>query len=191
MTHFSTFAVLPATLFSTLVRGGGPRRSDCRAEWQVVNPTNTPFRDAQGEVSGLQTCRDGDATCDGDGAADGVCTFRLAVCLNPVDEGAPTCTADAVAAYALARPTPAAGASLDRANARGLVDALVALGGVRGGARRNVVRFMPPLAGSQCSPLVAFRVPTRGRGMRVVQGRARGASGRSDADTLRLRCLPQ
>ena len=191
VTHFSTFAVLPATLFSTLVRGGGPRRSDCRAEWQVVNPTNTPFRDAQGEVSGLQTCRDGDATCDGDGAADGVCTFRLAVCLNPVDEGAPTCTADAVAAYALARPTPAAGASLDRANARGLVDALVALGGVRGGARRNVVRFMPPLAGSQCSPLVAFRVPTRGRGMRVVQGRARGASGRSDADTLRLRCLPQ
>src|SRR5439155_655610 len=62
---------------------------------------------------------------------------------------------------------------------------------VRGGARRNVVRFMPPLAGSQCSPLVAFRVPTRGRGMRVVQGRARGASGRGDADTLRLRCLPQ
>src|SRR5438094_136102 len=83
VTHFSTFAVLPATLFSTLVRGGGPRRSDCRAEWQVVNPTNTPFRDAQGEVSGLQTCRDGDATCDGDGAADGACTFRLAVCPHP------------------------------------------------------------------------------------------------------------
>src|SRR5206468_3885358 len=111
VTHFSAFAVLPATLFSTLVRGGGPRRSDCRAEWQVVNPTNTPFRDAQGEVSGLQTCRDGDATCDGDGAADGVCTFRLAVCLNPVDEGAPTCTAEAVAASALARPTRCGGAA--------------------------------------------------------------------------------
>src|SRR2546428_786126 len=26
-----------------------------------------------------QACRDGDATCDGDGAADGPCTFRVAV----------------------------------------------------------------------------------------------------------------
>jgi len=35
-----------------------------------------------------------------------------------------------------------------------------------------------------------LRVPTRGKG-RVVHGRARGASGRSDADTLRLRGLPR
>ncbi|TMA34222.1 MAG: hypothetical protein E6J83_18375 [Deltaproteobacteria bacterium] len=142
-------------------------------------------------MSGLQTCRDGDATCDGDGAADGRCAFRVAVCLNPSDAGLPTCRADAVAAYALVRPTPATGASVDRANARALVDALVALGGVRGGPRRNVVRFAPPLAGSRCSPLAAVRVPTRGKGERVVRGRARGASGRSDADTLRLRCLPR
>src|SRR5262249_34029492 len=32
-----------------------------------------------------QTCRDGDPGCDADGAADGVCTMRVALCANVFD----------------------------------------------------------------------------------------------------------
>src|SRR5207244_10576313 len=60
ITDFSTFALLPATSFAALVEGGGAARTDCLAEWLVVNPTNTPFRDKRGRVNGVQSCPDGD-----------------------------------------------------------------------------------------------------------------------------------
>ena len=82
ITDLSTFALLPATSFAALVEGGGAARTDCAAEWQVVNPTNTPFRDRRGRVSNMQSCHDGDSLCDGDGAVNGSCTFRVQVCIN-------------------------------------------------------------------------------------------------------------
>jgi len=190
ITDFSTFALLPATNFAALVEGGGVARTDCLAEWLVVNPTNTPFRDRRGRVSNIQSCHDGDSLCDGDGAVNGSCTFRVAICLDESDPGLPACSADSVSAYALASPTPVATSAVERANAEAILGALVALGGTRGGTRQNVVTFSPAIAGGACTPLAAVRVPARPTGGRaIIQGRARTVSRKSDADRLKLRCL--
>src|SRR5262245_359312 len=90
VTSFSTFAVVhPDALVGAfrvpLVPGGGKLATDCRAEWQVVNATNTPFVDKKGFVNRDQTCVDGDPACDADRTADGTCTFRVGVCLDQAD----------------------------------------------------------------------------------------------------------
>ena len=69
-----------------LIPGGGKLASDCVAEWRVDNPLNAPAVDNRGFPSPKQTCTDGDPTCDADGAADGVCTFRVALCFNAADD---------------------------------------------------------------------------------------------------------
>ena len=163
------------------------------AEWQVVNPSNTPFLDRHGRVSSVQTCHDGDPLCDADGAVDGSCTFRVAVCLDVSDAGLPACGAIGIGAYRVTSPTPSSKSAVDRANARALLDALVALGGTQGGTRNNVVSFSPVISASACSPLAAVRVPSHGTapGTTVIHGRAEGAgsSHTTDADRLKLRCL--
>src|SRR5262245_45398345 len=60
------------------VAGGGLANTDCRMVFSGVTATN----DSSGVV-----CRDGDRTCDEDGAQDGTCHFSLAVCT-----GTPTAT---------------------------------------------------------------------------------------------------
>ena len=193
ITHFSTYALLPATTFAALAPGGGVARTDCLAEWQVVNPSNTPFLDRHGRVSNVQTCHDGDPLCDADGAVDGSCTFRVAVCLDVSDAGLPACGAIGIGAYRVTSPTPSSKSAVDRANAQALLDALVALGGTQGGTRNNVVSFSPVISASACSPLAAVRVPSHGTapGTTVIHGRVEGAgsSHTTDADRLKLRCL--
>ena len=191
ITDFSTFALLPATSFAALVEGGGAARTDCLAEWLVVNPTNTPFRDKRGRVNGVQSCHDGDPSCDGDGAVDGGCTFRVGICVNEHDPALPACAAGAVGSYALGSLTPLAKSALRRANAQALLDALVAMGGTQGGVRHNVVTFSPAIAGTACTPLAALRVPTRGTapGKAIIAGRAQTTGGTRDGDRLTLRCL--
>src|SRR5262245_31285534 len=58
------------------VHGGGPPKTDCYAEFEVE----------KGTLAGRTTveCMDG-AACDTDGACDGNCSFRLAVCFNQTD----------------------------------------------------------------------------------------------------------
>src|SRR5947199_301668 len=141
ITDFSTFALLPATSFAALVEGGGAARTDCLAEWLVVNPTNTPFRDKRGRVNGVQGCHDGDPSCDGDGAVDGGCTFRVGICVNEHDPALPASAAGAVGSYAPGSLRPLAKSALRRANAQALPDPLVAMGGTQGGVRQNVVTF--------------------------------------------------
>jgi hypothetical protein len=54
----------------------------CGGEW-LIEQDRFALRDGLPSVQ--QTCRDGDPQCDADGAADGHCTLRVALCLNVVD----------------------------------------------------------------------------------------------------------
>src|SRR5215510_1870932 len=60
-----------STAGHTEVAGGGLANTDCRMVFSGVTAT--------GGSSGV-VCRDGDPTCDQDGAEDGTCHFSVAVC---------------------------------------------------------------------------------------------------------------
>ncbi len=200
VTAFSTFAVLHPDMFTggfvpPLVPGGGATRYDCHAQWQVIDPTNTPFRDVAGRLSRKQDCRDGDPACDADRTPDGVCTYRLGVCFNRAEATLPDCPAggDPVTSYTLLAPTPVSRNATDVANAQTLLDALVALGGVQGGVRQNEVTFTTPIDYGPCTALGQVQVPLRGSGRpgrKNVRGVALLGSGARDVDRLRLGCQP-
>ncbi len=58
------------------IPGGGPAKSDCYSEFDVMGASGT---------SNSVSCADGDASCDGDGTANGVCVFKVALCPNQTD----------------------------------------------------------------------------------------------------------
>src|SRR6266516_2004399 len=60
-------------------RGG----HSCAGEWLVEQELFLVRRNRL--PAPRQTCRDGDPQCDADGAADGHCTLRVALCLNVFD----------------------------------------------------------------------------------------------------------
>jgi hypothetical protein len=196
LTSFSTFAVvhpdaLAGGFLPPLVPGGGSPTTDCRAEWEVMNATNTPFLDKKGLPNRTQTCRDGDPGCDADRTTDGVCTFRVAVCLDRPDPRLPDCAASGTTGYIVKRPTPVAKDPSDAANGQALVDALVALGGTAGGKKSNDVVFTTPLASPTCTALASVKVAIRkGKATKeTVSGCAE--QGRcADRDKLKLVCEP-
>jgi len=57
-------------------------RKGCAGEWLVEQDR---FAVQRGLPAVAQTCRDGDPQCDADGAADGRCTLRVALCVNVSD----------------------------------------------------------------------------------------------------------
>jgi len=185
VSSFSTFAVLHPNVINggpvvPMVPGGRSRGTDCGSEWEVVNPTNTPFLRG-GFVSGTQTCHDGDPTCDADRTADGSCHFRVAVCLNQMDPALPTCTPGATSlVHTRPKRDP-----LVLANYDALLTALVALGGTRTGHNLNDVTFDPALAGSQCTDFTTLTV-TAGTKQRFHL-RSTKASG-TDVDRVLLIC---
>jgi len=75
-----------------LVPGGGAKAAnDCLVELGVC--------DGKGSTSSPATCTDCDPACDADGKRDGICTFRLALCVDQHDVAScgPTPLARAVA----------------------------------------------------------------------------------------------
>jgi hypothetical protein len=189
VTQVGTYAILPASQFASLVQGGGAKKTDCSAEFQIVDPSNLPFRDSHGRINQVQTCHDGDPTCDADGAADGACTFRVAVCLNQTDSDLPTCVPTTAASYTLVKPTPTAVIPVEQANMQALADALVSLGGTQGGTKQNVITFAPTIATAVCSPLAPVKIAV-GKKKQVIRGRVKSAAGKTDADVVKLTCLP-
>ncbi len=180
------------------IPGGGSTTTDCRAEWRVFDPTNTPFIGYDGHVNREQYCHDGDASCDADEQANGTCVFRVALCFNEGDL-APACPASGVpvSSYALAAPARTSRNKTDSADAQNLLNVLLAFGGTQGGPRQNTITFTSPIAGtSVCTPLRGVHVPLglrRGlpvEGRRVVAGVAYVTTGRPDSDRIRLHCLP-
>jgi hypothetical protein len=196
LTSFSTFAVVhPDALAGGYVPppvpGGGPRVTDCTSEVAVLNPTNAPFLDQRGLVNKNQVCTDGDLACDADRTADGVCTFRVAICFNQSDASLPTCTPTDVAQYRLNAPKPV-GANVENVtNGQALAAALVALGATQGGSKQHEFTFGVPLAAPTCSAFTDFVVPLRpsGVGRKAIRGRIQTSGGTVDRDSVRLRCL--
>jgi len=196
VTSFSTFAVVhPDALAGgfrlPLVPGGGKVATDCRAEWQVVNATNTPFLDKAGFPSRTQACTDGDPACDADRTADGTCTFRVGVCLDQVDPKLLVCTATGSSGYQVRKPVPTSKDPIDKANALALVNALTALGGTATGTKQNDVHFTTPLAAPTCTAFASIEVPLKHGKVTNKNLRGCGELGKCvDADRLKLRCLP-
>src|SRR5207249_2765530 len=69
-----------------MVPSGRGGRS-CAGEWLVEQELFLVRRNHL--PAPRQTCRDGDPQCDADGAADGHCTLRVALCLNVFDTRGP------------------------------------------------------------------------------------------------------
>ena len=85
----------------TLVTGGGNPASDCAMElYGVELASGSPDRSAR-----LEACVDG-APCDGDGVADGGCSFALGLCWNVSDPRLPDCTPGSVASLELLSAKP-------------------------------------------------------------------------------------
>ena len=189
-----------------LVPGGGSATTDCILEWIVDDPFNEPAVDRKGLPSRAQTCTDGDVVCDADGVTDGVCTFRVGLCLNMPDkrlvkQGVPVCTPSDVATWEVKKPKPTSKLPIEAANAVTLRDAVAALGSATiGGKYQEVLTFAPPLAAAEpCTALVDVVVPLKEG---IAPGKAKVAasattspppgasSGLRDKDTLKLICLP-
>jgi len=187
-------------------RNPDQRDTDCTTGTGVVdNPLNEPEFNRKGLPSSTQTCTDGDQVCDQDGAANGVCAFRVGLCLNMPDErlvkrDVPVCTPTDVATWEIKKPRPTSSVPIEVANAVALRDAVAALGSATvGGKNQEVLNFTPPLADVEpCTALVDVVVPLKegiAPGKAKVSVRATpppppGAShGARDSDTLKLICL--
>ncbi len=177
----------------------GSRRTEttCRVEWTVLNPTNEPLLDRRGLTSARQTCTDGDVACDYDGAADGQCTFRVALCVNNADPQLPNCTATGVTTFELRKPRPVSAMPSSGANAAILAAASsLAPGSVSAsGTDGQLLTFSPAVsAADACSAsfgvVVPLRSTTRKGKLAVAIRAAATGSARPDRDRLAFICLP-
>jgi hypothetical protein len=199
VTSTGTFAVLhPDVLaggfLTPRIPGGGNPATDCRGEWEVPNPTNTPFLDTKGLPNQKQTCVDGDPACDADLTANGTCTFRVAICLDQSDAALPTCTAGGTTGYLVKKPAPIAPKDpVDAANGTVLVNVVKALGGTVTGPKQNDVQFTSPLPAPICTAFARVKVPLRSStkvGKRTIVGCPELAGKCKDRDKLKLACVP-
>lgn len=107
LTDFSIFAVVNTAEYAPALRipGQGKQTRECALEWLMSNPAGAVAVDKYGHTSFKQSCTDGDPSCDFDGAADGTCTFQMAMCLNVVDTQLPSCLSDRVSAIEVLKPS--------------------------------------------------------------------------------------
>jgi cysteine-rich repeat protein len=165
------------------IPGGGGSTTDCLMEWTVQNPSNEPLYDRRGRISGSQVCRDNDPTCDFDGGVVGSCTFRLGLCFGSADGDYPRCDVEPVVAYDVRKPS-----LRDEARSEHMRT-------VRANASAAAVQMFSASLG-RCGGSFEVPVPLRQRRGRFSRGRlvlrsiATSASGRRDADRIRLTCNP-
>jgi cysteine-rich repeat protein len=151
------------------VPGGGSRAVDCAHEWSLALDAARVVTDRNGVPRNRQDCVDGDPACDFD-PTPGSCRLHLFGCLGGADARL-GCAAAAVTGVDVLRP------KLDGDPVR---DALV----------QAFAELSPPVGpGEVCTRRIDVEMPT-GRKRAVVKVRTRLAAGKSDPDTLKLRCLP-
>jgi hypothetical protein len=170
------------------VAGGGPAASDCLVEFNPhgaipANPAHTA----------IMRCRDGDASCDMDGLANGKCAFGFSVCLGNSDPRLATCKPANVTKFEVMSPNARRSKSaLDRANAVAL-ESMVGTLGVevrRGGA--VVSALVTPAKLDKCSALVDLAVPApagKKPSRKIVKVRGTASDGRVDLDKVTLECV--
>jgi cysteine-rich repeat protein len=171
--------------------GGGTPKTDCFAEFLSPAP---PVLNKKGtKLKPFILCRDGDATCDLDGARDGTCTVGVALCFGNRDPRLPACQAEMIRGAEIVKPNPAKSANpVDAANAQALEASLRDLGlEVR---RRGTViaESSVPVGDNQCGALIRLGVPGPQGAKKSVRKtfglQAVGTSGKVDKDTLTIVC---
>jgi hypothetical protein len=182
-----------------MIPGGGSPSTDCAMELLVDNPLNSPPADRKGFPSAAHSCADGDPTCDHDGAANGACSFKVAVCLNVSDprllkSGETACAPSAIEVWSIRRPFPDSNPPGD-ANGTTLRNAVGGLGiGAVSGQHGEIVTFSPAVSAAQaCTAYVPVLVPLKNgltAGKATVKTRAIATAGDVDNDKLKLVCLP-
>ncbi len=177
--------------------GGGTNSSDCKLEW-LVSPAQAP--DQKGRLMNKAECRDG-APCDGDGTADGVCTFRVSLCINNHDPrmlskaGVPVCDPDEVVSVDIEQ----------KCDRRGGCTCTVAdkICDPEQSALEGTIHGLPSGATDRCFAPVAVTVPLKGptgkgifkKGQKKITAVAQTAPNSKgkpgqDKDSLVLICLP-
>jgi len=150
----------------------GPR--GCLAEWLLpAGPVDTR---TGGWPRRMQSCRDGDPSCDEDGLADGRCMIQAALCLNLADPRL-HCSTRTVSRVRLRSPSSRGPAALNRERLEAALTRLPAL---------------PTDLRSTCSAPVSIEVPLRRGtrpGRRVLRAAVRSGR-RSIRAMVKLRCLP-
>jgi cysteine-rich repeat protein len=171
--------------------GGGTPKTDCFAEFlssasPVLNKKGTKLKP-------FILCRDGDATCDLDGARDGMCTVGVALCFGNTDPRLPACRAEMIQGAEIVKPNPAKSSNpVDAANAQTLEASLRDLGlEVR---RRGTViaESTVPVGNDHCGALIHLSVPGPVGAQKSVRKTfgllANGTSGKVDKDKLTIVC---
>jgi len=157
--------------------GGGRAAKTCAAEWFIDNPHN-----ARGVISSIQSCVQGDPSCDYD-TNPTTCTFHVAVCLRVPDPRLiPSCTPTDIAQFTLLRPgrptAPGFGA---------LQGALAALPGASlSGRFKQIIGFSPPISALSCTREIDIVVPM-GRRQTLI-GQALTVNRVRDTNALVLWC---
>ncbi|HUE30743.1 MAG TPA: S53 family peptidase, partial [Verrucomicrobiae bacterium] len=166
-----------------MVPNGRGGRS-CAGEWLVEQELFLVRRNHL--PAPRQTCRDGDPQCDADGAADGHCTLRVALCLNVFDsrgpllhargpnKGLPLCRPGTVHGARLLAPRASRRDPTANANHMSLADTIGALP-------------LPTGLDAACTATVPVIVPVNGH----VTLRAQVADARGPVTPrVTLRCTP-
>lgn len=168
---------------------GAPSPRGCSLEW-LVHPNLSLGRSGLPDTT--VGCADGQPFCDFDGAADGQCTFRVAICLNNADPRQ-ICSTSPIAGVQLARNVSKLSDPADVANANALLAALAPLNGPGGSSVSDAgVAFSPALAApNACTSYFDVVVPVAPatRSIRAVKIGVRTA-GRTIRSKLNLVCTP-
>jgi hypothetical protein len=169
--------------------GAAGSKTDCFVE---LLPQPAPPLDPRGVPSRTVRCRDGDPSCDADGA-NGSCAFTLSLCINNHDPRLPACTPRDVASVEITSPRKTSRKQIER-DVHALLAAAFGPGGelgVRAGSALanatpdHCTAPLPvdlPLAQSLSGSLRASKLKI---GVRV-----RASDRRGDADVIVLQCLP-
>jgi hypothetical protein len=166
---------------AALTPGGGPAATDCLAEFGGT-PVNAPASSPR-----YIRCVDGDPSCDQD-PTPGSCAIGVEVCLNVTDPALPGCTPQELEDYVVENHQPDTNGKHDF-DFQVLQDQL-----------NNLVLPLAPTDLNVCGDEVLMNLPLVVRigfgSVRQRAGRKRlrttvsGPGGVSDADQLRVACVP-
>jgi hypothetical protein len=229
----STTGVATAALqprYAVLVPGLGSALTDCHAEWGPKGAEyNTPSTMAPkpappkpplngGVLNDVQTCRNGNGSCDATADNDCKCRFIVKVALNVADPrlrkaqgcqppvtlghqadpppiGCYACGPSSIAKWTLKspKPTDAHWGEVGKA----LIAAMKGLGGTsQSPLDEGALTFLSPVGGEPDTQEVLIDVPVKGKtgkmkaGKLTIRMQSETESGRKDTDKLMLICEP-
>jgi len=175
-----------------LIEGGGNPATDCVAKFETGIELNYPGGTKPPKEL---RCTDGDAQCDGDGAVNGSCTFRVGLCLADDEEMAECVPAGIPAGGVVIKNKPLGHPKHDDglADLQARADALLGVGGLPcdnpGAGGGNCFQctagradLVAPLAQKSGKKTLKVKVTTEPTGTKNKAIK--------DSDKLKMRCMP-